>query len=259
LLANAHGALAHDDPEFVHQARVALRRMRCALRLLRGHVEVSARLAADLRWIARALGAARDWDVLVAESLPAMATSLESPVASEYERLLAEAKQRRARARDKARAALASPRFAAAALALLAWSAAPARGAAPTLQTLAADLLQRRHARLFDAVQAFTRLSVERQHRVRILAKRLRYALDFFAAVLPQRAAAAYARRLAALQDELGAVNDAAVAQQRLCKIARSRALREALDAWAARTRLAHASAAERELARVRAHPVPWL
>ncbi|MEW5882224.1 MAG: inorganic triphosphatase, partial [Pseudomonadota bacterium] len=69
LLANAHGALAHDDPEFVHQARVALRRMRCALRLLRRHVEVSARLAADLRWIARALGSARDWDVLVAESL----------------------------------------------------------------------------------------------------------------------------------------------------------------------------------------------
>jgi inorganic triphosphatase YgiF len=258
LLANAHGALAHDDPEFVHQARVALRRMRSALRLLRGRVEFPARLAADLRWSARALGAARDWDVLAGELLPAIAASLGPGFAATCERLLAEAQQRRGRARDRARVALASPRFACATLALLAWSAAAPRGGGPTLQALATKLLQRQHARLFEAAHAFAELPADRQHRARILAKRLRYALDLFAVALPERAAAAYARRLAALQDELGAVNDAAVAHAHLRKLARSRALRAALDAWAERTRRDHAIAAERRLARLRERPVPW-
>jgi inorganic triphosphatase YgiF len=258
LLANAHGALAHDDPEFIHQARVSLRRMRSALRLLHRHVEFPARLSADLRWIARTLGAARDWDVLVGESLPAIEASLDPSMASACERLAARARQRREHARGQARAALASPRFAAAALALLAWSAAPARGTAPSLQTLVAKRLRRQHARLFDAAHAFTGLSVEKQHRVRLLAKRLRYALDFFAAALPGRIAAAYSRRLAALQDELGALNDAAVAHARLRALARPRALRDALDAWAARTRTERAIAVERQLARLRERTVPW-
>lgn len=258
LLANAHGALAYDDPEFVHQARVALRRMRSALRLLRRQVEFPARLAADLRWIARALGAARDCDVLVGQMLPAIAASFDPGLGPACERLLAQAQRRRGRARDEARAALASPRFAGATLALLAWSAARPRGGGPTLQTLAAKLLQRQHARLFEAAHAFAELSAEKQHRVRILAKRLRYALDFFAIALPARAVAAYGRRLAALQDELGAINDAAVAHARLRKLARSRALCEALDAWAARTRRDRAIAVERRLARLRERPVPW-
>lgn len=258
LLANAHGALAYDDPEFVHQARVALRRMRSALRLLRRQVEFPARLAADLRWIARALGAARDWDVLAGELLPAIAASLGPGFGPAFERLLAEAQRHRGRARDEARAALASPRFAGATLALLAWSATPPRSAGPSLQALAGKLLHRQHARLFESAHAFAGLPADKQHRVRILAKRLRYALDFFAVALPERAAAAYARRLATLQDELGALNDAAVAHAHLRKLARSRALRQALDAWAARTRRDLAIAVERRLARLRGRPVPW-
>lgn len=258
LLANAHGALAYDDPEFVHQARVALRRMRSALRLLRRQVEFPAPLAADLRWIARALGVARDWDVLVREMLPAIAASLGPGFGPALERLVAQAERHRRRARERARAALASARFACAALALLAWSAAPPLSAAPSLQALAAKRLQRQHARLVDAAHAFAGLSAEKQHRVRILAKRLRYALDVFAVALPERAAAAYGRRLAALQDELGAINDAAVAHARLRKIARSRALREALDAWAAAARRRAVRAAVRRLAQLRAAPVPW-
>jgi triphosphatase len=257
LLANAHGALAHDDPEFVHQARVALRRMRSAVRLLRRQVQFPAALKADLRWIARALGAARDWDVLAAELLPAFEASLGTGLAAAFERLRAQAEQRRRRARDEARAALASARFALAALALLEWSAAPP-GDGPMLRTVAPKLLQRQRARLFDAAQGFAGLSAEKQHRVRVLAKRLRYALDFFAAALPGRAVAAYAKELAALQDELGAVNDVAVARARLRGLARSGALRDALDAWAARMRRAHAMAAERRLARLRRRPVPW-
>ncbi len=258
LLANAHGVLAHDDPEFVHQARVALRRMRSALRLLRGQIECPASVAADLRWIARTLGAARDWDVLVGQTLPAIAASLDPVVAPAFERLLAEAQRRRGRALDDARAALAAPRFAGAMLALLAWSAAPPRGGGPTLRMLAARLLHRQHARLFEAARAFAELSADKQHRVRILAKRLRYALDFLAVALPAREVGAWTARLAALQDELGAINDAAVAHAHLRKLARSHALRAALRAWVRRERRVHAIAAARRLDRLRRRKVPW-
>jgi inorganic triphosphatase YgiF len=258
LLADAHGALAHDDPEFVHQARVALRRIRTALRLLRRHVAVPKRLARDLRWMACALGAARDWDVIVDEVLPEIEAALDAGLAPACARLRAEARRRRARERDTARAALASPRLACAMLALLAWCQAQPRDGGVTLQALAGTLLTRRHARLFAAARGFASLPPKAQHRVRILTKRLRYALDFFAVALPARAAARYAKRLAALQDDLGALNDVAVAYARLRGLARPRALREALDAWAERQRRAHAAAAARRLARLRRHPVPW-
>ena len=65
LLANTDGLRDAHDPEFVHQARVAMRRMRSAIRLLdRRHADLPAALADELRWVGRFLGAARDWDVL---------------------------------------------------------------------------------------------------------------------------------------------------------------------------------------------------
>jgi CHAD domain-containing protein len=50
------------------------------------------------------------------------------------------------------------------------------------------------------------------RHRTRILAKRLRYATEFFAPLFPGRRARAYRNALAKLQATLGALNDAAVA-----------------------------------------------
>ncbi len=55
------------DTEFVHQARVATRRMRSCLRLFRDAVPVSTGnfLAAELRWLAGLLGEVRDLDVFL--------------------------------------------------------------------------------------------------------------------------------------------------------------------------------------------------
>lgn len=258
LLANAHGVLTNDEPEFVHQARVALRRARSVLRLLRAQVEFPTRLAVDLRWIARALGRARDWDVLAGEVLPAVGAALGPEYAAAIESVRADAQRRRRRERDEVRAALASSRFACAALALLAWSVAPASAAEPPLRALAAQRLQRLHARLLEAARGFARLPAHEQHRVRILAKRLRYALEFFAEALPGPQTAAYVERLAALQDELGALNDAVVARARLRKLAQARPVRAALDELADRTRRERIRAVERRLARLRERAPPW-
>ncbi|MCA1978290.1 MAG: CHAD domain-containing protein, partial [Thiobacillus sp.] len=62
-----------DDIEYVHQARVALRRLRAALRLYRREFALPPELLAGLRTLAGALGPARDWDVLCTETLPAIA------------------------------------------------------------------------------------------------------------------------------------------------------------------------------------------
>ena len=72
--ANLPGVLRDDDPEYLHQARVALRQLRAALRLFR-HVcpLTEIELQHSLRnWVA-AMGPVRDWDVLCVETLPAIA------------------------------------------------------------------------------------------------------------------------------------------------------------------------------------------
>src|SRR5215471_19011986 len=68
--ANRPGTLAAADPEYLHQMRVALRRMRTAFEAFEGAVpeEVASQLIGELRWLARALGRARDWDVFIAET-----------------------------------------------------------------------------------------------------------------------------------------------------------------------------------------------
>ncbi len=73
LTANIESLLRYDDPEYVHQSRVALRRVRSSIRLLDPEQhDVPRSLSNELRWFARALGDARDWDVIADETLPSL-------------------------------------------------------------------------------------------------------------------------------------------------------------------------------------------
>ena len=65
---NARGALLSDDAEFLHQLRVGLRRLRAALRAFRDVLpsKTTEKLKRSLGKLSPKLGAARDWDVLVA-------------------------------------------------------------------------------------------------------------------------------------------------------------------------------------------------
>jgi inorganic triphosphatase YgiF len=216
LLANTHGLAEHEDPEFVHQARVALRRMRSTVRLWRKHSRFPAPLVAELQWIGRELGAARDADVFVIETLPQLADGLAPGLDDAMRKLAGTAQARRETSRRQARAALASGRFARLALDLLVWAHDAPDETTRRLRKLAMRQLGRALERLVDAARFFIALSPERRHRVRILAKRLRYALDLFAVALPAQPTAAYVERLSHLQDLLGELNDAAVARETL-------------------------------------------
>ena len=109
LLANVDGLLHGAEAEFVHQARVALRRMRSAARLLdrRGR-DLPETLREEMRWFASLCGAARDLDVLLDETLPALERD-GVPRMAVVERSL---RGRRARAYRALRTAAAGPRFA---------------------------------------------------------------------------------------------------------------------------------------------------
>src|SRR5579859_1327131 len=59
------------DPEAVHQMRVGLRRLRAAMTMFKPLLgdPVSQSLRSELRWLQQTLGAARDWDVLLADTV----------------------------------------------------------------------------------------------------------------------------------------------------------------------------------------------
>ena len=215
LQANEEGVLASRDPEFVHQARVALRRIRSALRIFRAAVGPGRARAwrAELGELAAALGRARDWDVLAGETLPPiLAAHGDRPLAR---RLLGKAERRRSREREAARRALSSPRYARVVLELARWLAqADAEPAAPSgpLAPFAARVIGRRHRRLLAYAERLAKLDAEGRHRLRIQAKRLRYGIDGLAAVFASRRTARYRDALVDLQDALGEANDAATA-----------------------------------------------
>lgn len=257
-LANAHGLLAGDDPEFVHQARVALRRMRSAIRLWRGQVDFPADLLEELKWLAAALGGARDADVLATETLPQLAESVAGTHAAALARLTRRAAARRGQARDAARAAIASGRAARLALALLHWGTAPAERRKPTLHALAGRQLRRAQKKLLAMAQDFAALTPVQRHQVRILGKRLRYALDLLAVAQPAAPVAAAGERLAALQDVLGQLNDGAVAADALATLGASRALRAAVAAALRAREAALVAAAQAALQQFARHAPRW-
>ena len=196
-----------DDPEAVHDFRVAARRTRSVLRTTRALYEEEwlASFRAELKWLARELGPLRDLDVLTA-----WIRKQEQPEAGPVLDLL---ETDRRQAREGALRSLAGERY----LELLdrfaaAVDAAPVRAADVSLEALAAkefDKLRRAAAKLRGSP---TDAEI---HRMRIHAKRARYAAELAEPVVgkPARRFIASAKKF---QDIVGAHQDAVVAGERI-------------------------------------------
>jgi CHAD domain-containing protein len=178
-----------------------------------------------LRAMMRVFGEARDWDVFD-ETL----THARAP-----KELVTRARRRRAAARRSASEAVGSPQFRVAQLHALRWlHEAPWRSDAARAEPLlrfARGSLERAHARLLKRARRIDWLNERKRHAVRIAVKRLRYACDFFSACFPRQAVQPYLRRLAAVQDTLGELNDAAVARRLLHELEAAAGTRQ----WVAR------------------------
>jgi len=237
LQANEDGVLASDDPEFVHQARVALRRLRSTLRIFRKPIGKKRALIwrTALADAARALGEARDWDVFADETLPRLVRGLAAPATAK--RLRKRAALARAEARARARSALGSAAYGRILLDLARWVGEKddAAGAGETLQAFATRLLRKRHKRLIARTERLRSLDAQERHRVRIDAKRLRYVADGMGKVFGEDKVDAYVDALAELQDELGRANDAATAVRLLATLDPPRAFATAASVRLAR------------------------
>ncbi len=234
IQANEVGAVHSDDPEYIHQMRVALRRLRSALRVFSPVIKphVTKPLRAHLRELTQVLGRARDWDVVIDDVLAPVARAF--PDDARLARLSASATARRGEARAAARAALTHPYYGGTLLELMAAlhevrHTATKRGELD-LRAFARQRLRRLQRRVARAARRSAGLEVSALHALRIAVKRLRYAIEFFAPLYRAPAVQRDLRRLARLQQDLGSINDLANAGPHLERCAGDEAaLREAI------------------------------
>jgi CHAD domain-containing protein len=229
LLVLAPGAAAGKASEPVHQMRVALRRLRTAIALLKPLLPAAAALAEaseGLRGLARALGPAREWDVFLEGTAPAIKAAF--PEDAAIARLLEGARRRREGAYAALREELAGAGFRRLMLRLAAiavlrpWRREGERGPETPLATVAPALLQRRHRKLLSAAAEIETADAAHLHAVRLRAKRLRYAGELLCSLFPRKEVARFLRRLVRLQDRLGILNDAACVERLLGELGRT-------------------------------------
>lgn len=231
LQHNYPGAIASDDPEYIHQMRVATRRLRAALRLFAPLLpaDFSAGLLPPLRALMALLGYARDLDVLQAEIVAPVIRAL--PGEPRLATLAGIITDRRFAARASAVHALQSPRYGQLILQaadVLHRPVEPAEG--ETLAMFATDRLKRLHRKVRRLAQAARPDDPAALHALRIGCKRLRYALEFFGPLAPPKAVQRAVVRLEGAQDVLGQLNDLANAGRLLMDCAGSDTrLREAV------------------------------
>jgi inorganic triphosphatase YgiF len=232
VLANAQGAAAGKDLEYVHQARVALRRTRSALRVLGVAHKADDPIARDLRWMADCFGAVRDWDVLFTQILPSLRKATGDGQEAQWDKLMQRAQARRRRQQLRLQATLGSASFARAALRLLRWAEEPPATTAAQLTHQAHRAIERGHERLAAVARDLAKLAPPGRHRLRILAKRQRYALELLTPLLDGGPPARTLKQLSRLQQLLGEINDVYVAVSMLPSLTRSRELVRRAERW---------------------------
>jgi CHAD domain-containing protein len=233
LLAHEDAARSGDDPEAIHQARVAVRRLRAGLATLKPLLAEGSitELRSELRWLGRVLGRVRDADVLL-QRMRARVEEMPPYDRKATHRLVAGLENDRDEAHDKLARAMRGRRFAEVRDAAVAVAADP-RPADPSAPANVAlrPLMEERWRALEEACRELGPKSGEDElHRARILAKRARYAAEAFAPVFG-RDARRFGKMAASLQDALGAHQDAAVAQAWLRRAARGAPRRVAFAA----------------------------
>lgn len=213
-------------PEPVHQMRVALRRLRSAVTVFRRMLDCPELQAANagLKALSARLGPTRDWDVFLRETAPAVSAVF--PDEPKLAKLIAAAERRRRECHAALRDFLCSAEFRQLGIALAwlagarSWHPALPEGADQpvSLQDFAAGVLDRRLRRLASPDDLAGLATVE-LHALRLKAKRMRYAAEIFAPLYPGKAPRRFIRRLTAVQDALGQLNDRATAEKLLAEL----------------------------------------
>lgn len=203
--------LPESDPESIHQARVATRRLRSDLGTFKSLFRPGAwDIRRDLQPLAALLGEMRNHDVFVAQT-SANAILLDAGDLPIAEALLAVIGRRRDDDLERLRAYLET--FDGVATRLTALSCAPPLKKRSKHQgtTALTPLVRERWKRLTSAVRELDDPDGPALHRIRILTKRVRYGAELVAPAVGRKADR-FAAAAARLQDVLGDHHDADVA-----------------------------------------------
>jgi triphosphatase len=251
LCSNA-GPLRAGDAEGLHQARVSIRRLRTAISLfstmLRG--KQTDLIKRELKWLTGEFGPAREMDVFIERTLEVAAEA--DHKTHGVNQLADDITKHRNAEFARAQSAVDAARFRALALDVATWietgdwiygnGARKALSGKRTIVAIASDQLNRRWKKLVRRGKHFGALNPQQRHKIRIAAKKLRYASEFFADVFPGKKAARGRKRFIAglkgLQACLGDLNDIVVNKRLSASFVSSPTTRERPDgqAWRAFT-----------------------
>jgi len=213
------------NSEGLHQTRVGLRRLRACISLFGAMLldPASLTIKGELRWIAGELGPARELDVLIkGAAKPATVAGSQRPGVATLTRDL---RRKRSEAFACVRLAMESRRFRLLVLDLAAWieagdwtriddDPAGANRGLPVVLAAAAQMNRRRN-KIVKRGKKLDHLDPTSLHRIRIQAKKLRYAAEFFSATFPGKKATrrhkTFIKSLQWLQETLGDLNDISV------------------------------------------------
>ena len=232
--SNLSGALGHvaighvgttgDDAEYLHQMRVALRRLRVALSIAE-KIRPDERLAAlseEISALGAALGRIREWDVFIAGTLRTVCGRMAGHAG--LQALLADSEQQRAAGYAALRGAAQTHEIQRLLLRFAIWMNGDywlhTADEVRNTQEFAGHRLHKLGERFESSGRQLDSADAARLHALRIAAKKLRYSAEFFAYWYDERKAAPYLAALGAVQDVLGQINDIAVAHRLLDKLA---------------------------------------
>ncbi len=227
MQGNEVGVRQGNDAESVHQMRVALRRLRSAFSLFKNVLHVPADLLREFDWLGEQLGNARDWDVLFSSTIPKV--TAEIGAAAEFVELNLAVENKVRDMHNAASEVVSSPRYTSLISKFSLWLQECAwRGAmwpkeknslADKVERFAHKTLAHDQHRLSLRGRKLHSANPQARHRVRIAAKKARYATEFFQSLFPSGRVAHYLKTLSTLQDELGWLNDAAIAARLLNEV----------------------------------------
>ncbi len=220
---NEPGILEDLDSEFLHDFRVAVRRTRTGLAQVKKVLSapVTKEFKEKFAWLGTITGPTRDLDVYLLHEQD-YRSRLPATLHDGLEPFFSEIRRRRAVEYRKLVGLLRSEKYK---TILLSWQEVLEKGGAFSLgvkgetpaMELSGRIILRKYREIIRAGGAIgPRSPDEDLHRLRIQCKKLRYVLEFFASLYPDREMRRVIKELKRLQDNLGTFNDLSVQQEML-------------------------------------------
>ncbi|MCL7488762.1 MAG: CHAD domain-containing protein [Desulfobulbaceae bacterium] len=220
---NEQGIIHDLDSEFLHDFRVAVRRTRSGLGLVRDVLPraVLERAKKDFSRLGSITGATRDLDVYLLDREKYLAR-LPEKLRPHLDSFFTDMAGRRDKEQRRLSAYLRSPEYRKlighwhAYLHGLDQGDETPNSVRPVME-LAREIICRRYTKVMKRGKAINDASPDEElHRLRIQCKKLRYAMEFFASLFPAAEIKRAVKQLKKLQDNLGSFNDLSVQQDML-------------------------------------------